>query len=140
MGEQILDPFVRPEFDPIPPLQGSLRPSTSIHDPITTLPDLIRFNARHNKDGIFCKQAEISTGLGDQTEQAAGRFGIRRISYYELHAAVKACGNGICESLQIQQQATVNDRPVALYMESDVGLFIHLAALLDLKIPVSLLA
>lgn len=105
---------------------------------IQSLPDLIRFNAQHNPDHCFCKQAEAyraDAAFNDWgTEQL---FNIREISMKVLNQLLQACIVSLGRILALPQPAAAGHAvPVALCMESNIGLFIHLAALLDLEIPV----
>ncbi|KUI69010.1 putative polyketide synthase 29 [Cytospora mali] len=109
---------------------------------IDTLPDLIRFNAQYNPNHSFCKQAELhrASNTPDALE-GQQLFRIRDISMQELNTALQACVGSLGRLIGYPQH-TVNGHmaPVALCMESNVGLFIYLAALLELEIPVLLLS
>lgn len=139
MQDTLPSRFLRPRFDPIPRGDTTTTPE---YDDIASLPDLIRFNCENNGEGIFCKQAVLKqdSGVEDGVERCSGnRYSARAITYGQVHDAVNACATWITRALPATQ-TTTSLKPVALYMESDVGLFIHLAALLDLGIPVSFLA
>ena len=102
---------------------------------IRGLPDLILFNAVHNPNHVFCIQAkQLST---------ASEFEFISITYSELAQGVeRACAwiisnvAGAHAAKLCDDGGIIKSRPVALFMESDVGLFIYLAALLTLNIPV----
>ena len=139
MREKIADGgYIRPQFNPLPPEQpASIKPG---HDEISSLPDLIRFNAVHNKDRVFCKQAVLSQNQDAEASRDTGRFQVKTITFEELQTAVQACKTWATRLLHLTENrsATSSQKPVALFMESDMGLFIHLAALLDLQVPVSI--
>lgn len=125
--------FVRPRFHPSPSKSFS---ATSDQDEISSLSGLIRFNAEKNNKEIFCKQALIvqNPALDEDDKSFGNKYHCCSISYGQLDAAVRACAAWIGKALR---RALMEDhRPIALYMESDVGLFIYLAALTELKIPV----
>lgn len=131
-------PFLRPRFDPVPCKDAPA--TTQEYDEIKSLPDLIHYNAKNNKEAIFCKQATLDqdSGGGGGFEKSGGqRYAARKISYGEISSAVNICVAWMTRALPISQFE--NGKPVALYMESDVGLFIHLAGLMELGIPVSIL-
>ena len=124
-------PFKRAQFDLV------VSPGIHEHQDIRCIPDLIRFNAKHNPDRTFCVQA------GLRPDQQT--FNYRYISFLELNRAVDRCCNWILSNVEDVHPATCAKdgsvrkcRPVALFMESDVGLFIYIAALLTLNIPVYL--
>ena len=62
----------------------------------------------------------------------------RRISYQELERAVSACSYWVESHLELdsKEAGPYKPKPVALYLESDVGLFIYIAAMLASGIPV----
>lgn len=103
---------------------------------IRSLPDLVLFNAVHNPNHVFCIQTkQPSTTLN---------FTLLPITFSELAKAVEQACTWIISSVadthaakQCADGSILKSRPVALFMESDVGLFIYLAALLTLNIPVS---
>lgn len=126
--------FERPRFTPLPPKSGT----EDEPEAITSLPDLIDFNARHNPDHIFCIQARSLSGNLEAAESSNAAFDPCPITFAHLDSAVHACASAIT-NLVPQNQDSVDrqtSEPLALYLESDVGLFFHLAALLTLHLPV----
>ena len=123
MGSYREHRFIRPDFSPLPPVNGESRTKESID----CLPDLIRYNASHNGDQTFCIQGEAAADNS------------RRISFQELDRAVSACSFWVENQLVQSEDAQIepSQRPIALYLESDVGLFIHIAAMLASSVPVS---
>lgn len=127
--------FERPHFTPLPPKSGT----EDQLETITSLPDLIEFNARHNPDHVFCIQARSSIGRHEAAENSNATFNPCPITFAQLESAVHACASTISTLMPQKQDASGGSKasePLALYLESDVGLFFHLAALLNLNVPV----
>lgn len=98
---------------------------------IRTLPELIEFNAVHNGDYLFCLQA------GRQQK-------LQPITHRQLKEAILCCSDWLVANVKelklpkIQESVTIEkSKPVALLMESDVGLWIYFLSLLSLGVPVS---
>jgi hypothetical protein len=131
--------FIRPSFTPFPPKIAE----SAKDDVITSIGELILFNAIYNPNHIFCIQAQPKTH-DVQPQHRVPNDGIRT-TFAELHLAVTECSSWLCKAnLQRTTQANSNGAssivsPVALYLESDIGLFVHLAALQSLNIPVRVL-
>lgn len=118
------------------PLFQVCREFPNSQEQLTTLPDLIDFNYENNADHLFAIQEIRSAGKPPSSKS---------ITFKDLKKAVVACtdllnnlhsaagGKIISTGPQLQSQ----NRPIALFMESDVTLFVYLAALLYLDIPVS---
>ncbi|KAF1983330.1 acetyl-CoA synthetase-like protein [Aulographum hederae CBS 113979] len=121
-------PFVRGELWLPTKNYGPYRPSC-----IRTLPELVEHNAKHNADYIFCRQV-LKKGAD---------LGFRDITHGQLKTAILNCQDwllGTFEHLERQKLlSNISDfgrpRPVALFMDSDVGLWIHLLALAGLGVP-----
>ncbi|PVH96862.1 acetyl-CoA synthetase-like protein [Periconia macrospinosa] len=102
-----------------------------------SLPSLVDFNATHNPHYLFAIQAQKH---GDEPLQ------LQDISHSQLRDAILRCQSWLetnVKELQppVEKDGVVNKgSPVALLMESDVGLFIHQIALLGLGVPVLLLS
>lgn len=126
-----LPKFKRPHFDILLD-QHSLSPST-----IRSLPDLIEYNALQNPSHLFCiqcKQSDVGAGAA---------FEFINVTFAELKEAVDRCCLWLLQNIPDAHQAKLSSdgsveksATVALFMESDLGLFIHIAALLTLNIPV----
>ena len=128
--------FKRPHFSPTP--QKELEERNG-HHAIASLPDLIRYNAKENPDHIFCTQAEVGSGkTTDKTGTSTSQYDSRQITFGQLGRAVDSCARWIHKTFEPSRlRSSANKpRPIALYLESDIGLFIHLAALLAMDIPV----
>jgi hypothetical protein len=101
---------------------------------INSLPDLIRFNALNNPHHVFCVQSK-GIGIGNSDSSS--------ITFLELAHAVEQCCDWILANIETAcpdelraDGSPAKGRPTALFMESDVSLFIYLAALLTLNVPV----
>ncbi|KAL2018290.1 hypothetical protein VTK56DRAFT_994 [Thermocarpiscus australiensis] len=127
-------PFIRPKFSALPrgPHPGDAR------EQIESLLDLIEFNVEHNPDHVFCIQASLPKD--HDAAESLGRvpFDGRSITFRELGVAVAACAAWLSGLRQIDRQG--RPKPLALYLQSDVGLFFLLSALLSLDVPVLLLS
>lgn len=106
---------------------------------IRTIPELIEFNAEHNPSQLFCLQGTRATQNVPETLQVS-------VSHLQLkHAILRCSARLIAEVAEIKVPSKIDGgkfvkcQPVALFVDSDVGLLIHLFALMSLGIPVSLL-
>lgn len=129
-------PFRRPYFRPTVP-SGKPEAGDEL-DTISSLPNLIRYNAKENPDHIFCVQAELISREAQGAAANVSRYDARRITFRQLDKAVDTCATWIHKMVKSSSPKTSahTPRPIALYLESDIGLFIHLAALLAMDIPV----
>lgn len=106
---------------------------------IRSLIDLINFNATNNPEHIFCFQA-FAKPANDSGNEEDDKYNSQSITFKALKDAVNSCSSWIRDNLISSDQAGMSKlkpAPVALYMESDLGLFIHMVALLALGTPVS---
>lgn len=128
-------PFRRPTFDPKTPKSGWQ--SQLDEESISTLPDLIHFNALNNPDHVFCLQAESQVASQDPSG-CESHYTACTITYRSLEKAVASCSRWIMRNTPSACPGDGMDprKPIALFLESDIGLFFHLAALLTLGIPV----
>lgn len=132
--------FQRPFFNLIPNEDDSASVSTVDHSSsICSLPDLIHFNAVHNPNHVFCLQTKES-----QDASTSG-FDFTSITFFDIARAVENCCDWILSNVKNAHPAELvadgsirKSSPIALFLESDVGLFTYLAALLTLNIPVGL--
>lgn len=124
-------PFKRPVFELVTPLAQ--------HDNIRTGPELLAFNAKHNPNHLYCLQA--TKGNNDS------RIGVlKEITFAQMQRSVENAASFLSESLQLSRPyrdqnsgKIIRGAPVALFLGSDIGLMIHLLALLYLGIPVGIL-
>ena len=119
-------PFLRPSFE----LQSPL--SASDGKAIRSLPDLIAFNAEFNPDHTFALQEERKGGCFT---------GFARITFDKLYKVVKEgtkwVENAVLRAASKQAvEPCQTQRAVALFLESDLTLFVYLCALLHMNIPV----
>ncbi|KAJ8133349.1 hypothetical protein O1611_g272 [Lasiodiplodia mahajangana] len=134
--------FRRPVFSPRPPafLSGSDVVESDVRSDISSLPELIRFNALENPHHTFALQAEPNaTGHAGKDDYS---YGVSEITFEQLDEMVRGCATWVRKVVVPTNQDTElgQQRPVAIYVENSVGLFIHLAALLSMEIPVLLIS
>lgn len=117
----------------------SLLPNNKDHDKeqINCIPDLVLFNAIKNPHHVFCLQSSESS------DSFPSQLDFTSITYSQLAQAVDNCCEWILSNAPGAFEARVASNgsvsksvPVALFMESDIGLFIYLVALLTLNVPV----
>ncbi|KAL6231238.1 hypothetical protein BDW75DRAFT_244087 [Aspergillus navahoensis] len=104
---------------------------------IRTLPEVIEFNARANPDHVFCLQAKKCPH--------SSALSLVSVTNCQLKQAVSQCAAWLKSHLQLQLPTVVDGAvkkgaPIALLMESDIGLLIHEMALIGLGVPVLLLS
>ena len=105
---------------------------------IQTVPELIEHNALRNPHHCFCIQAQ------KQVQDATG-LRLLSISHLQLKRAIARCQAWLVNVVdKVQLPSSSHDGrvskglPVALFVESDVGLLIHLFASIALGVPVRL--
>lgn len=119
--------FQRPVF------QVVSNPEVLNHETIRSLPDLLEFNDRNNPHHTFALQ---------QVKKDGEHVGFQRISFRVLKQAVDSCAEWINDNLarttadDLSDVSSGESRPIALFLESDLTLFIHFCALLWMEIPV----
>lgn len=113
-------PFVKPQVN----FASAQRLKGCIH----SLPELVDFNSLNNQHHTFCVQAKSSEPFDT-------------ITHGEFKVAVSKCAAWLKENLPIRpssdDKALTKMAPVALFMESDIGLVIHEFALMSIGVPVS---
>ncbi|KAI1746540.1 hypothetical protein F4782DRAFT_545223 [Xylaria castorea] len=129
--------FRRPIFSPKAPV--SIAASNILESDISSLPDLIRFNAHENPHHIFALQSELSEAT--LVESEGDRHGVQ-ITFKQLDEMVRACASWIRKVvISDNRYAELGEQaPIAIYVENDVGLFLHLAALLSMDVPALLIS
>jgi hypothetical protein len=125
LSEQ-LDEYILPRFDTTSPPS----PKTEIKSVL----DLIEFNRKENPSYHFCTQAE-----GDDLSDVS----LLRITFRLFFEMVSNCQRWIEENVAeakqpvLDQSGDMKKAPtVSLLLDSDVGVLIHLFALMGLGIPV----
>ncbi|KAH7045206.1 putative NRPS-like enzyme [Macrophomina phaseolina] len=118
------------------------RPRVELHDiasAIRSLPDLIDFNARENPNHLFCLQSYKAA--------EDNCYRINRVSHLQFKQAILRCSewlksdlSGITLPHAHADGVFVKGSPVAILMESSVGLLVHEMALMGLGVPVLLLS
>ncbi|KAL2812958.1 hypothetical protein BJX63DRAFT_432247 [Aspergillus granulosus] len=125
-----LRPYRRPEI--------KLYPAPSDTGLIRTLPEVVEFNARENPDHVFCLQAKKNPDTSIPT--------LIPVTNCQLRDAISHCASLLRVHIKLQlpivsEDGTVKKRaPVALLMESDIGLWIHKMALMGMGVPVLLIS
>lgn len=124
-------PFVTPRVHLAPTITTDIR----------TLPDLVNFHVKNNPQHLFCLQAEKkSTGSG---------YDLTPVTYEKLHRALIRCqtwlrnhapGFHSPSTTGGTDGVAVKSAPIAILMESDVGLAVYVLALMGLGIPAVLLS
>lgn len=113
-------PFVKPKVN----FASAERLDGCIH----SLPELVDFNSLNNSNHTFCVQAKSAEPFDT-------------ITHGEFKVAVSKCAAWLKENLPIRptndEKALTKMAPVALFMESDIGLVIHEFALMSIGVPVS---
>ncbi|KAL8728551.1 MAG: hypothetical protein Q9181_005308 [Wetmoreana brouardii] len=138
LGSQPRLRFQRPNFQLLPIPSDPAEDSESGQlQTLRSLPDLVHYNAVHNPNHIFCLQATRSPKYPDKMD-------FTDITFFQLACAVENCCSWILRNLpgaygaKLKDGLIVQKAPsIALFLESDVGLFIYILALLTLNIPVS---
>lgn len=109
---------------------------------MTTLPELIEFNAKYNPEHTFCLQTLPGFDHGRSENQ-----NFLRITHGELHRAVWACQVWLCSNIpgiELPSPSTnggyKKGPAIAIFMESDVCLLTYLCALVGLGVPALLLS
>jgi acyl-CoA synthetase (AMP-forming)/AMP-acid ligase II len=122
----------------IPARIDSRLPTDQRDNEIRSVPELVEYNARHNPKHIFCGQAGKKVQVG-----STGRD-LLEITHVQLKNAILKCSRLVVARISELQQPhrdgesgdIVKCPPVALFMESDIGILIHLFSFLSLGIPV----
>lgn len=123
MVASTVTPFVRPNFSAL---------KQDGKEPIRSLLDLIRFNANVNPENAFCLQAE--------TDPSGGQWRVRDITFKDLYLALGNCCSWLSDRRVVGPDYPERKQsPVAVYLESDVSLFIYVNALTASNCPVCLL-
>ena len=101
---------------------------------IRTISELVEYNALHNPDHVFCIQAR-------RHQESIS------VSCFQLKQAIVQCSDWLIayvKELELPQEdedgVLRKGRPVALAMDSDIGLLVHLLSFLSLGVPVLLLS
>ncbi|KAJ2995082.1 hypothetical protein NUW58_g1377 [Xylaria curta] len=138
MGSYHHSCFRRPVFSPTTP--ESLAAGDISETSISSLPDLIRFNALENPNRIFALQSELHEETHRRSEGV--EYGVSRITFKQLDEMVGGCARWISKNvISTDRDSELSEQtPIAIYMESGLGLFIHLAALLSLDVPALLVS
>lgn len=138
MSSQPPKPFRRARIDLRNEPAGTHVPD---NQPVRTLVELLEHNSAHNPHHLVCLQAKkkSQTRAGEPRE-----FDFIPVTHAQLKAAVVRCCAWLLQNVREAQVPVRSDKghwrkcaPVAIFMESDLGLLIHELALMSLGIPVS---
>lgn len=128
-----------PKSDFIPARIGVREREQRVQDRIRTLPELIVYNSRVNAEHVFCVQTRKRT-----EQQQPGGSGFVRVTHLQLAQAVGKCSEWLVQNVgelrrpwRDESGASRKGPPIALLMESDVGILFHLFAFMTLGVPVS---
>jgi long-subunit acyl-CoA synthetase (AMP-forming)/nucleoside-diphosphate-sugar epimerase len=136
MGSQAPD-FVRADICLPPSFPDEVKQKRGPNS-VRTVPELVDFNAAHNADYVFCYQAR---------KDDSSNPSLASITHSEFKDAVLSCQQWLKTTITNLQLPVLQENgvicrstPVALFMESDIGLFVHIVALLGLGVPALLLS
>ncbi|KAK2608172.1 hypothetical protein N8I77_006797 [Diaporthe amygdali] len=102
---------------------------------IRTIPELIEFNAKINPNALYCVQA-LKPRDGETTKAEQVTMLQLRNAIWQCSDDLRGCFSGLDDSnVSSSDQAHVKPDPVALVMDSDIGLLIHLFSLLSMGVP-----
>ncbi|KAK8116960.1 uncharacterized protein PG998_005241 [Apiospora kogelbergensis] len=122
LGHVTMRPFVRAEFD----LTTDQPSNDQDEGRVQSLVELIDFNSNHNASHPFCLQAKPDGSLS-------------LVTHAEFKTAVYRCAAWaqamLPSTLAGDDKAVAGRAPVALLMESDVGLVIHEFSLMSINTP-----
>ncbi|KAL9031277.1 MAG: hypothetical protein Q9196_000684 [Gyalolechia fulgens] len=120
-------------------IQGKVNLQAPHECDIHTVPQLIEHNALHNPRHLFCVQAQKQSPLPG--------FNLQPISHLQLRLSIARCQAWLVRTITrlrtpvVKSDGTVDKgRPIALLVESDVGLLVHLFSFMGLGVPVLLLS
>lgn len=120
-----MPPFSRPPIEP-----------HNLSSAIKSLPDLVDFNARENPNHLFCLQSYKTA--------EDSHFRVDRVSHLLFKRAILRCARWLATDVSgLKPPHTgadgtfVKGPPVAILLESSVGLLVHEMALMGLGVPVT---
>ncbi|KAF8625926.1 hypothetical protein AX17_006652 [Amanita inopinata Kibby_2008] len=111
---------------------------------VNTLPELIEFAAKHNPNHIFGLQARSSAdvGPGSGASSQSGDLSLCEITFAQLQHAVERASVWLVSSGATPGRTRRTDKvaPVAIFLGSDITIFMYMAALLRIGTPVLVLS
>ncbi|KAL9005017.1 MAG: hypothetical protein Q9188_002198 [Gyalolechia gomerana] len=120
-------------------IQGKVNLQAPDESDIHTVPELIEHNALHNPHHLFCTQAQKQSPLPG--------FNLQPVSHLQLRLSIARCQAWLVRKITqlrtplVKSDGTVEKGgPIALLVESDVGLLVHLFSFMGLGVPVLLLS
>lgn len=108
-------------------------------DGINTLPELIEFAAKHNPEHIFGLQARPNGAGCGATWGSGNSSSFCEITFFQLRRVIERASAWLVNSGATTGRTRRIDRvsPVAIFLKSDVTIFMYMAALLRIGSPVS---
>ena len=104
---------------------------------IRTVPQVLQYNSQANPDHPFCFQ------LRKPKETATSESDLFAITHLQLRQAVSRCSAWLLARIteiilpkKDLENQMIKGPPVALLMESDIGILFHLFSLMSLGVPV----
>lgn len=110
-------------------------------DGVNTLPELIEFAAKHNPEHIFGLQARAKGADGAVTlKDSDGDLSFCEITFAQLRRVIERASAWLVNSGATAGRTRRIDGipPVAIFLSSDVTIFMYMAALLRIGTPVSI--
>lgn len=103
---------------------------------VNTLPEILDFNAKHNLEHLFCLQT--------RKHKYEPRDETVEINFLKLKRLVEQCSVWLARNVKGIKRPHLDDggrlvkaAPVALFLDSDIGLLTYLLSLLSIGVPVS---
>lgn len=108
-------------------------------DGINTLPELIEFAAKHNPEHIFGLQARANGAGCGATWGLGNSSSFCEITFFQLRRVIERASAWLVNSGATTGRTRRIDKvsPVAVFLNSDVTVFVYMAALLRIGSPVS---
>ena len=108
-------------------------------DGINTLPELIDFAAKHNPEHIFGLQARGNGTSCGVTWSSGSNLSFCEITFSQLRRVIERASAWLVNSGATAGRTRRIDKvyPVAIFLNSDVTIFMYMAALLRIGSPVS---
>ncbi|KAF8627100.1 hypothetical protein AX15_004541 [Amanita polypyramis BW_CC] len=109
---------------------------------VKSLLELIEFSAKHNPDHIFGLQAQTNRLNCDTTWSADKNLSFYKITFSRLYKVVELASGWLVHSGTTPGRTCRIDNvtPVAIFLSSDITIFMYMAALLRIGTPVLILS
>ncbi|KAI0465610.1 hypothetical protein F4859DRAFT_528306 [Xylaria cf. heliscus] len=117
MGKYHGASFRRPVFSPNPPVSPAA--SDILESGISSLPDLIHFNAYKNPHHIFALQSELNAAT--HTENGEDGYVVSQITFEQLYKMVQACASWIRKAALLISARLSSQSVLHLLKKTDAG-------------------